>query len=182
MPTQPKYDSESRELIRRAQAGEADAIAEIYRQHAPKIFRYFFFRLKDQNSAEDLTGEVFLRMVQGLEKYQDYGAPIAAWLFRIARDRLTDYYRQGRRAHAELSEQMVDSETRLESQAIGRLETQHLGRVLETLTDEQQLVIQLRFVDDFNLEETARIMHKTVGAVKALQHRALQSLAERLER
>jgi RNA polymerase sigma-70 factor (ECF subfamily) len=180
MPKQSMDAAVAKDLIQRAQAGEADAIAEIYRQHAPQIFRFFYFRLRDQSVAEDLTGEVFLRMVQGLPQYKDYGPPIGAWLFRMARDRLVDYYRQHQRAGEELPEQMHDPQPGLETQAVDHSEQQHLMRSLETLTDEQQLVVQLRFVDGLSVEETAKVLNKSAGAVRALQHRALRGLAEKL--
>jgi RNA polymerase sigma-70 factor (ECF subfamily) len=182
-PEMPKDAAEAadiKDLIQRAQAGEAEAISEIYRRHASQIFRFFFFRLKDQSVAEDLAGEVFLRMVQGLPRYKDYGVPIAAWLFRMARDRLVDYYRQHQRAGEELPEQLHDPQPGLEARAVDWSDQQDLLRSLETLTEEQQLVVQLRFVDGLSVEDAAKILNKSAGAVRALQHRALRSLAEKL--
>lgn len=181
MPSNSLETENPGELIRRAQAGEAEAVAEIYRQHSPNIFRYFYFRLRDQAVAEDLTGEVFLRMVQGLPNYKDYGAPIAAWLFRIARDRLVDYFRRSKQTSEELPEQLHDPQPDLESQAVDQSKYQALMDSLETLTEEQQLVVQLRFVEGLSVDETARLLQKKAGAIRALQHRALRNLAEKLK-
>jgi RNA polymerase sigma-70 factor (ECF subfamily) len=180
MPSSSTENDRSKELIRRAREGEAEAVSELYRQHAPKIFRYFYLRLKDQAVAEDLTGEVFLRMVQSLPQYADSGAPIAAWLFRIAHDRLVDYHRQNRPVD-ELPEQLHDPQPGLEAQAVDASELRDVMRFVETLTEEQQLVVQLRFIEGLSVEETAQLLNKTPGAVKALQHRALRSLMEKLK-
>ena len=169
-------------LIKRAQRGDADAVAEIYHRHAPAIFRYFFFRLHDQAIAEDLASEVFLKMAQALPYYVERGAPFAAWLFRIAHDRMVDHHRRAARTPTEsLSEQLIDDTADPESQAAHRAETNHLAEAVSALPDEQQTVIQLRFIEGYGLEETAQIMSKSVGAVKALQHRALQSLARKIK-
>ena len=167
-------------LIRRAQQGDADAAAELYYRHVPAIYRYFLFRVNEQAVAEDLTGEVFLKMTEGLPRFSDRGAPFAAWLFRIAHDRLIDYRRASRRQNEELSEAIIDDSIDPETRAGLQLDSRQLARGIASLTDEQRFVIQLRFVEGCSLEETAQMMNKTVGAIKALQHRALQNLAHKL--
>ncbi len=168
-------------LIRRAQGGDADAAAELYHRHVSAIYRYFLFRVSDPAIAEDLTGEVFLRVAEGLPRFSDRGAPFAAWLFRIAHDRLVDYRRAAHRQAEELSELIVDGAPDLEAQAVIQMDTRQLTGLVATLTDEQKAVIQLRFAEGYSLEDTAQLMSKTVGAIKALQHRALQSLARKLD-
>ena len=177
----PIDHSEESALIRRAQQGDADAAAALYHRHASAIFRYFLFRVSDQAIAEDLAGEVFLRMTEGLPRFSDRGAPFAAWLFRIAHDRLVDYHRQARRQTEELSESLIDSAADPETQAAIQMDSRQLAGLIMALTDEQKTVIQLRFVEGYSLEDTARLMNKTVGAIKALQHRALQNLARKLD-
>ena len=176
----PTDHSEEIALIRRAQQGDADAAAELYHRHASAIFRYLLFRVSDQAIAEDLTGEVFLRMTECLPRFSDRGAPFAAWLFRIAHDRLVDYRRAAHREAEELSESIVDGAPDPEAQAATQMDAHQLAELIATLTDEQKTVIQLRFVEGYSLEDTAQLMSKTVGAIKALQHRALQSLARKL--
>lgn len=168
-------------LVQRAQAGEADALTELYRQHSPAIYRYCLFRVRDPAAAEDLASEVFLRAVEGLPRYVDRGAPLAAWLFRIAHDRVVDFHRRAaNRPAEELSDHLPDHQPGTEAQALGRLEAGRLTALLAQLTDEQQLVVQLRFLEGYSLEEAARLMGKTTGAIKALQHRALRQLARQL--
>jgi RNA polymerase sigma-70 factor, ECF subfamily len=169
-------------LIRRAQTGDADAVAELYHRHAPVIFRYLYVRLCERATAEDLTGEVFLKMVEGLPHYSDRGLPFGAWLFRIAHARLVDHYRRNnRRQNTLLSETWADEGDGPEALALDRITYRTLLALLRHLTDEQQLVVQLRFIEGHSLEVTASLMQKNVGAVKALQHRALRELERQLE-
>jgi RNA polymerase sigma-70 factor (ECF subfamily) len=179
----PIDQSRDTDLVGRAQAGEADAVAELYRHHSPAIFRYFFFRVPDQATAEDLTGEVFLKMLEALPRYVDRGYPFAAWLFRIAHDRLVDYHRR-KASHGSgpLSDRLVDAGADTELSAQRAQEDRELHARLAELTSEQRLVVQLRFVEGYSLQETAAILAKTPGAIKALQHRALQQLARKLDR
>jgi len=178
----PATDPAEPALIRRAQQGEAEALAELYQRHTPAIFRYFFFRVNDQALAEDLTGEVFLHMVEALPRYVERGVPFAAWLFRIAHARLVDHHRRAAHRPTEsLSDSQPDRAPSPEDQAHSLAETRRLKKAIAGLTEEQQTVIQLRFVEGYSLEETARVMGKTSGAIKAMQHRALHRLAQQLE-
>jgi len=157
-------------------------MAELYRRQAPAIFRYFFFRLHDQTAAEDLTGEVFLRMTQALPAYVERGVPFAAWLFRIAHDRMVDHHRRTARNRTEsLTETVLDDASELESQISQKADHHRLAEAITTLSDEQQIVVQLRFIEGYNLEETSQIMGKNIGSVKAMQHRALQNLVRKLK-
>jgi len=175
------YHSDEKTLVQRARHGDADAVAELYYRHAPAIFRYLYFRINDQAAAEDIMGEVFLEMVKAVPRYTERGAPFAAWLFQIAHSRLVDHHRYAARRETEaLSDVIADGTLDPEAEVAWRAETRQLAEALSALTDEQKTVIQLRFVEGYSLEDTAQIMGKTRGAIKALQHRALQSLARKL--
>jgi RNA polymerase sigma-70 factor, ECF subfamily len=169
-------------LVVRAQQGDGGALGELYQWYAPAVFRYLVIRVGDVVDAEDLTSEVFLRAQKALQRYDDRGVPFAAWLFRIAHDRMVDHYRSAAlRQTARLSELLFDDRLGPEAQAISRREARELAPAVASLTDEQQMVIHLRFIEGYNLGDTALIMRKTIGATKALQHRALQSLAKKLK-
>jgi RNA polymerase sigma-70 factor (ECF subfamily) len=173
---------DEKDLIQRAQQGNAEAFADLYRRYAPLVFRYFFFRTNDRAAAEDLTAEVFLRLVKSLSEYRDRGLPFAAWVFRIAHARVVDYHRyHARRPSETLSEQTLDPRLDPEALAAHRWEITRLAGAIGRLTDEQQSVVQFRFVEGYSLEETARLMQKSVGAVKALQHRALLNLTRKID-
>jgi RNA polymerase sigma-70 factor, ECF subfamily len=169
-------------LVARARVGDAEAIAELYRCHSRAIYRYFYFRIKDHHIAEDLTGELFLQVMEALPRYVDRGRPFTAWLFRIARYRLIDYYRHTRIARVEsLNPAMPDQiHEGSEATAMRRLESRLLHSQIGELTDDQKMVVQLRFFEGYSLDDTAAIMGKSAAAVKGLQHRALQQLARKL--
>ena len=84
------------ELVVRAKAGDHAAFTQIYERYAPAIYRYIYFRIGEAELAEDLQAEVFLRMLEGIHRYEDRGWPISAWLYRIAHDRTIDTIRRRR--------------------------------------------------------------------------------------
>ena len=167
------------QLIERAQRGDRAALSELYRRHVDAIYRYVHLRVGDPTVAEDLTAEVFLRALEGLGEYRYTGVPLIAWLYRIARARTADHWRRaGRCQEIELSDKIAATGSDPEVIASARIERSDLVVVLRRLTDAQQQVIILRFVEEMSLAQAAAAMGKTVGAIKALQHRALASLAQ----
>lgn len=169
------------QLIRRAQGGDGEAVAALYRRHVDAIARYIAYRVPDDAIVEDLTAEVFLRMVEGLPTYRHTGAPFEAWLYRIAAARVADYYR--RQAHAAedaLDENSVAEVPALEFDLSQQEEFDTLRAALQQLSDEQQTILLLRFVERKSHEEVARILDKSEQAVATAQHRALKKLAELL--
>ena len=169
---------DERQLIERAQRGDRAALSELYRRHVDAIYRYVHLRVGDPTVAEDLTAEVFLRALEGLGEYRYTGVPLIAWLYRIARARTADHWRRaGRYQEIELSDKIAATGSDPEVIASARIERSDLVVVLRRLTDNQQQVIILRFVEEMSLAQAAAVMGKTVGAIKALQHRALASLA-----
>lgn len=169
------------ELVIRAKAGDHAAFTQIYERYAPAIYRYIYFRVGEAELAEDLQAEVFLRMLEGLHRYEDRGWPISAWLYRIAHDRTIDTIRRRRnRQHLPLESWggMVDGP---EGSVSAKLDHEELKRTLDDLTADQRQVIQMRFMADMSIQEVANKLGRTEGSVKALQHRGLQSLARRLQ-
>jgi RNA polymerase sigma-70 factor (ECF subfamily) len=168
------------ELVKRAKAGDQTAVTQIYERYAAAIYRYIYFRVREAELAEDLQAEVFLRMLEGIHRYEERGWPISAWLYRIAHDRTVDTIRRRRsRKHVPL-ELWGGSCDGPENMVSAQLDYEELARTLEVLTDDQRQVILLRFMADMSVQEVAKALGRTEGAVKALQHRGLQSLARRL--
>ena len=169
---------DERRLIERAQRGDRGALGELYRRHVDAIYRYVRLRVDDPTVAEDLTAEVFLRALEGLGEYRYTGVPLIAWLYRITRARTVDHWRRaGRYRETDLSDKIAATGSDPEVIVSARIERTDLVAALRRLTDGQQQVIILRFVEEMSLAQAADVMGKTVGAVKALQHRALASLA-----
>jgi RNA polymerase sigma-70 factor (ECF subfamily) len=176
--------AEEQRLLKQAQRGDAEAFAALYREYVQVIFRYIAYRVNDPLLAEDLTGDVFARALQGLGAYQDRGKPFVAWLYRIARARVIDHYRRvGRRpAEGELDAETIRIEPDMDGAMLRRQAAKALRVAIAGLTEEQQQVIILRFVEGYRIEAIAEIMGKQPNAIKALQHRALRALASRLQR
>jgi RNA polymerase sigma-70 factor (ECF subfamily) len=176
-----KRDKENR-LILRAKQGDKQAIAELYTGHVDAIYRYIWPRVRDEAIAEDLTAQVFLKALEGLPGYEPSGKPFLAWLYRIAYARVVDHWRkQERRATLPLDETLPAREPRPGELLEAEDDWITAIDLLAQLTDAQQEVVMLRFIGEMSLAEVAEIMGKTLGATKAVQHRALASLARLLE-
>jgi len=166
------------QLVQRAQKGDTNAVAQLYQIHAQSIYQYVLYRVPTSEDAEDLTAEVFVKMVEGLPNYRLLGAPFEAWLYRIAAARIADWHRRSyRRPQTELSETLTSTDSAPEEKILQEQELDTLRAALRTLSDEQQTVLVLRFIERKSHEEVADIMAKTVTAVKTIQHRALNRLA-----
>jgi RNA polymerase sigma-70 factor, ECF subfamily len=169
--------AEESKLIQKAKAGDKEAFGTLYGAYVQAVYRYLLTRLSNVQVAEDLTAEVFLRAVTSLPRYTERGLPFGAWLFRIARDRLVDYYRQtARRPILDLDEGLVSQVPDPSDVADSGEQAQLLMGAIGKLTDEQRDVVQFRYMEEWSLEKTALIMNKSVNAIKALQHRALKAL------
>ena len=169
-------------LIRRAQEGDKPAIGEIYRQHVDVIYRYVWARVRDDDVAEDLTAQVFLKALEGLPSYRPSGKPFLAWLYRIAYARIVDHWRrQERRAEVPLEDTLPAREPRPGELLEAEADWVTAIDLVAQLTDDQQDVVILRFIGEMSLADVAETLGKTVGATKAIQYRALASLARLLE-
>ncbi len=165
------------ELVEQAKSGNEDALTTLYERYATPIYRYIYYRVGDIELAQDIQAEVFLRMVEGIHRYEDRGWPLSAWLYRIAHDRTVDMLRRrSRRYHVPI--EYWDGSCEGPEDAISmRLEHEEVMARLGDLTAEQRQVIVMRFVREMSIQEVAEQLGRTEGSVKALQHRGLQSLA-----
>jgi RNA polymerase sigma-70 factor, ECF subfamily len=166
------------DLIQRATQGDQQALVDIYERYQPSVFTYVFYRVCDQETAEDLTAEVFTRMLANLPRYRSHGKPILAWLYTIARNLVVDYYRQKSAGnHLPLEEDLMDGEDNHPVKAAeDRQAHECLSRALEHLTEEQRQVIILKFIENRDISELVIILGKNERAVRSLQHRALAAL------
>ncbi len=172
-------DAEMAGLLRRAQRYERAAFDRLYVLYADKIYRYIRYRVQDQHVSEDLTAEVFLRLLEGIHAFRvterDQVAIFSGYLYRIAHNLLYDYYhRQARRQVTPLDERVRDLAESQRTWIEKGLTDAQLHAAISELTDEQQQVLVMRFFEDMSNAEVAKVMGKTEGAIKALQHRALR--------
>lgn len=179
---QPAQALDIPDLIVSAQKGNSEAVATLYQTFAQPIYRYILYRVPTVADAEDLTAEVFVKMVEGLPGYQITGAPFEAWLYRIAAARVADFFRRTmRRPQTELPETLSTEDPLPEEHILKRQELERLRAAVRQLSEEHQSILVLRFVERKSHEEVAAILEKSVTAVKSAQHRALSQLASLLE-
>jgi RNA polymerase sigma-70 factor, ECF subfamily len=177
----PRLDPET---VTAAKRLDPAAVAAIYDAFADPIFRYVSFRIRRPEDAEDLTDQVFLKMIEALPAYDDRGLPFAAWLYRIARNLIVDRYRRSAREPLALSDSLeaMGEEADPFATAAGNLDRQAVRAALGELTDEQREVVVLRFIEGWDVDEVAQAMGRRPGAIHALQHRALGALRRALSR
>lgn len=171
-------------ILQRAQHGDNEAFAELYRANVQAIFRYIYHRVNDTQLSEDMTGDVFTRALKGITDYRDQGKPFVAWLYSIAHARVVDHYRRVERRplESDLDDEPIPVKSDMDAEIMRKQAAKVLKEAIARLTDEQQQVVVLRFVEGYRIEAVAEIMGKNANAIKALQHRALRALASRLER
>lgn len=165
--------------MRRAKAGDAQAFGALYDRYFERVYRYVYYRVRNEEEAEDVTSDVFFRALRALPRYEPR-QPFLAWLYRIARNAVIDRARAQRPrlsfedalAHPDAARYVVDPD----AVAMQSDRRERLRRALAHLTSEQQEVVILRFVEGLSSEEVGQIMGKRAGTVRGLQFRALQAL------
>jgi RNA polymerase sigma-70 factor (ECF subfamily) len=170
-------------LVHRACDGDPRAFGRLYDEYADRVYAFVRSRTGSSHDAEDITAAVFLKAWEAIGSYDDRGLPFSAWLFRIARNAVVDEYRRGTRRPVP-TEEPLEPEEADEGPDVAVIAAADAARVREAvraLTEEQALVIALRFWWDMSIRETAQALGKNENAIKALQHRAVRSLARMLE-
>lgn len=181
--TTPDLDPQVVGLVERAQGGDQQAFAQLYDRYLDQIYGYIRRRVGHTDVAEDLTADVFLRAYRNLPRFEWQGVDLGAWLTTIARNRVNDHFKSSKfrmeRSVGEFYEtnatSSIDDPERI---AEAREMARSLATALEQLKDEHREVIELRFVHSLDVAATAAVLGRTVGATKALQYRALKTLAE----
>lgn len=166
-----------RGLVSGAQHMDEEALTSLFNTYYPKVYGYAYVHLGNVHAAEDLASEVMLQILESIPKYRFTGAPFAAWVFRIARNRLIDSRRRARSAReVALNENAALSGPTTEALAENALQRGALYQALQRLTKRQAEVIVLRFLEDMDVRTVAGTLGCGTGAVKTVQHRALRSL------
>jgi len=166
-----------------ARRREPAAVTRIYTAYAPALYRFFMAAVSDRHLAEDLTGTAFVSAIEALPRFRGPIEALGGWLFQIARHDLYDYRRKQARSRIEPLEDnlneaaLADGGVDPEELAIERLEGTRVLAALRELSSDQREVLLLRMAGGLTAPEVAAILGKTTGAVKALQHRGLASLA-----
>ncbi len=171
-----------RETIERAQSGNQVALGEIYDWYLPRVYRYVLARLGDISEAEDLTEDIFLRMLAAIGDYKRTNVPFSAWLFRIAHNHVVSHYRRNdfRKDNSALDDTMVDNRHDPASIVESQFVLGEVADAVQQLPEAQRDVISLRFAVGLSIAETAQVLGKREGNIKALQHKALARLQKTL--
>ncbi|HVY67924.1 MAG TPA: sigma-70 family RNA polymerase sigma factor [Patescibacteria group bacterium] len=170
------------DLFRRAQGGDQAAFGEIYTLLFGKVYRFIFYRVGHKELAEDLAEEVFLKAFTKISSVSEQKA-FLGWLYQIARNQVIDYYREKKITIA-----LDEIENTLEYEAnlidVVNLSQQQkiLLKIIKELAPEQQIVLKLKFFEELDNEEIAEMLHKSQGAIRVIQHRAITKLQELIDK
>jgi len=166
-------------LVVQAVNGNTDAFGELYIIFVEKIYRYIFYHVKSKTTAEDITGEVFLKAWRAIGSCRGKENTFSSWLYRIAHNQLIDEIRK-RQRQPSLEIETVETISDKTAGVEGYLEQQELLGVIDHLTSNQRQVIILKFIEGLDNREIANIMGKSEGAIRVLQMRALATLKKEL--
>ncbi len=169
-------------LIVRAKKGEKECFGQLYDHYTPQIYRFILLKVTNRHEAEDLTHDVFLSAWQNLRGYKSQGFPFSSWLYQIARNKVIDHYRT-KKFHAnvdELDESAVKLVDMTENNLEKVLSLEVIQKAMKNLNSEQQDVLIMKFIEDLPHRDIAATLGKSEGAVRLIQHRALNALREQL--
>jgi RNA polymerase sigma-70 factor (ECF subfamily) len=171
------------ELIARAARGDREAFGALYERYVFKVFRHVYHLTSDVHTAEDLTAQTFLNALEAIPRYEMRGVPFLAWLLRIGYN-LTINHRKVRKNGAAPLPEAVQVQGTLyspEASCEAKADGERLWEGVRTLRGDQRQVIVMRFIDGLGYSDIAKVLGKSIGAVRVIQYRALCALRRRLE-
>ena len=170
-------------VVQRAKQQDPNAFAELYEEYFDKIYRYITIKIGDKEEAEDMTQQVFIKALHSISSFKWKGVPFSAWLYRIAHNQVVDYIRKNtKRPDTIYDETLVkdDIKNSPERMTERKMDVEQVLAATSNLTEAQREVISLRFAGELPTAQVAKIMGKSEGAIKALQHAAIVSLRKAL--
>jgi RNA polymerase sigma-70 factor (ECF subfamily) len=160
---------------------DTQAIGEVYDRYFPEVYRYVLYRIGDKTVSEDITSDVFMRLLEAVQDGREPQVNLKGWLIGTASHAVTDHLRRKYRRPVEvISESLADDGPELQAEFDEREQNRIVQQAYTQLTSEQQNVLALRFGQGYSLQETASLLKKNVNAVKALQFRALTALQRQI--
>jgi len=176
----PGGNESERELVERAQ-GDPEAFGALYDRYFPQIYRFAYSRVREQSLAEDVTSEVFFKALKNIKRYTYTGHPFSSWLYQIALNAVADHYR-GQRGELELEDAapLQDNAPAVLDEVVRRDRSRRIWAAIDQLPRQQRAAMVLKFGEDRKIDEIARIMGKSSGAVKLLLHRGVERLRREL--
>jgi RNA polymerase sigma-70 factor (ECF subfamily) len=171
-------------ILDKAIQGDEEAFSVLYKENVKKIYNYIYYRTGNSHDAEDLTARVFQRALGHITKYRKTNVPFSAWLYRIAHNLVANWHRDNSRRKEVPIEDQLDLRIKLdlpEKQIEKRQELDFLLRAIRKLSNDRQMVLILKYVEDLSNKEIGDVMGKSEGAIKSLYHRTLLELRDILD-
>jgi len=170
-------------LVKKAKKGEAEAFGLLYDHYVAAIYRFILLKVSHESDAEDLTHQVFLQAWQNIRSYRSKGLAFSSWLYRIAANKVIDYYRT-KKKYVDIEnvaeENLIDPSPSPQKKIEKDLNLSLIKKALKKLEPDQQNVLIMRFINDLSHQEIAQALNKSLGAIRVIQHRALKKLKELL--
>jgi RNA polymerase sigma-70 factor (TIGR02952 family) len=179
----PPEEGALRDLVLRARDGDAEAFGGLYDHYVDIVYRYVYYRVDSHPLAEDLTSETFLRALRRMHAFHWRGTDFGAWLVTIARNLIADHFKSGRHRLEICTAELLEPGRTADGPEHAVLDAMTHRTLLEAvrrLGSEQRECVVLRFLHGLSVAETALVMGKRTGAIKALQHRAVRALGRAL--
>ncbi|MCX6790898.1 MAG: RNA polymerase sigma factor [Candidatus Gribaldobacteria bacterium] len=172
-------------LVKKAQQGDESAFGQLYEHYLAPIYRFIYFKVKNQGESEDLTQNVFVKAWKSLARYQQQpNIPFSSWLYTIARNTVIDFWKKKKAVlidHDLMDNLNTDGTLGDLNENLELKEKRAVLRdCLYLLSDEQQEIVVLRFINDLSNQEISQILNKSEEAVRQIQYRAIKSLKEHL--
>jgi RNA polymerase sigma-70 factor, ECF subfamily len=172
--------AQDEEILALARSGDEDAIVTIYRSYFDPVYQFCRLRVGDDQTAQDLTSEVFIRFIKALKRETAPHTSLRGWIFRVTRNLIYDYYGQDKELPVETLDQwlIAQTDTDPEVRVLQTMQVERARRAIGMLSPAQQEVLMLRFDQQLSLQETADLMNRQPNAIKALQFRAVNTLRQ----
>jgi RNA polymerase sigma-70 factor (ECF subfamily) len=169
-------------IIERAKRGETQAFGLLYDHYHERIYRFIFLKVSNKEDAEDLTHQVFLSAWQNIKNYKEFGFPFSSWLYKISRNAVIDFYRSKKieTSLEEVQNELSSDEIKTDNIDL-KIQIEEVMKALKQLKPDYQDIIIMRFVDDLSVKEVAKALDKSEGAIKLMQHRAINNLKKILK-
>ena len=173
------------DLIIKIQQGDQAAFAQLYEQFSERIYKYIRSKIADKQSAEDIFQEVFLKAWRGCQNLQTKDLNFSAWLYKVSHNTINDYFRKQYRSPetVELDYQInIPAPDNVSKEIDDKLSFDNIRKAIEDLPASYKQIIELRFYQQFSIEETAKIMGKSNISIRVLQYRATRKLEQLVKR
>ncbi len=171
------------ELVRKAQEGDSAAFGELYELYYTPVYRYIYVRISVKHDVDDISQTVFLKAWQAMSRYENQGRPFLAWLFTIARNSVLDYRKKKREVLLDdivIADESIALAPHNQEKEVEDEQLRLIENALVHLTQDQQDVIALRFIEGRSYREIALLIEKSQDAVRAIASRGLRELRRKI--